>query len=141
MPLWNRLYNAVWLAFLCCVMLPRWMGAVAGAITHVVLGLGMLALLVANARRLAALPVPARLQRISKATAGIAGFQAVVGVGFGGVTHALPNLPVVGTVLQVVHVLCAGAILAQTASVATAYDMWEEKEFAEAPKSAGVEKA
>jgi hypothetical protein len=28
-----------------------------------------------------------------------------------------------------VHVICALAILAQASSVATAYDMWEDKEF------------
>jgi hypothetical protein len=45
------------------------------------------------------------------------------------VSHMAPNLPFVLPVLRGIHIVCALAILAQTSSVATAYDMWEEKEF------------
>jgi hypothetical protein len=138
MQLWQRLYNTVWLAFLACVLIPRWMGKYAGPPVHVLLGLAMLALTVLNARRLAALPVPARLQRISKVTAGIAAFQVVGGLAFGAVTHVAPNLPVVGSVLHGVHVVCALAMLAQASSVATGYDMWEEKELAPATSKPAV---
>ena len=70
MPLWNRLYNTIWLAFFSCVMVPRWMGTTWGMAVHAVLGLGLVALTVANAQTLQALPVPTRLQRISKVTRG-----------------------------------------------------------------------
>ena len=132
MPLWQRLYNTIWLAFFSCLLIPRWLG-VAGPPVHALLGVGLLVLAVTNARRLAALPVPARLQRISKATAGIAGLQAVSGLALGAVTRLAPSLPVVGPVLHGLHVVCALAILAQAASVATGYDMWEEKEIGPAP--------
>jgi hypothetical protein len=135
MKLWSRLYNTVWLAFFCCVMFPRWMGVHVGPPVHVLLGLGMLALTVSNARQLAAMAVPARLQRISKATAGFAAFQLVCGLALGAVTHVWPGLPVVGSVLHGAHIVCAMAILAQTGSLATGYDMWEEKEFEPAPKA------
>jgi hypothetical protein len=134
MKLWNRLYNAIWLAFFCCVLVPRWMGAHVGPPVHALLGLGMLALAVGNARRLAALPVPARLKRISKVTARIAGFQLVCGIALGAIARLAPGMPIAGTVLHVAHVVCALAILSQVSSVATAYDMWEEKEY-ETPAS------
>jgi hypothetical protein len=133
MPLWSRLYNTVWLAFLTCVLIPRWMGSLAGPPVHVLLGLAVLVMALTNARRLAALPVPARLQRISKVTSGIAGFQAACGLALGAVTHLAPNLPVVGSLLRGAHVVCALAILAQASSVATGHDMWEEKELGPSP--------
>jgi hypothetical protein len=133
MKLWKRLYNTIWLAFFSCVLIPRWMGPYAGPPVHVLLGLAMLAMTRSNAQRLAALPVPPRLQRISKATSGFALFQAVGGLALGAVTHLIPSIPVVGSVLRGAHVVCALTILAQTASLATGYDMWEEKEFGPIP--------
>ena len=141
MPLFQRLYNTVWLAFFSCVLLPRWMGLYPGAPIHVALGILMLFMTITNARRLAVLPVPARLKRISKTMAGIASFQAVCGVAFGGVKHMLPDVPVVGTALQVAHIVCALALVAQSGSLATGYDMWEEKETGEAPASGSTKAA
>lgn len=128
MKLYNRLYNTVWLAFFCCMFVPRWMGEGLGGAVHGLLGIMMLALTFDNARRLAALPVPPRLQRVSRVTVRFAGFQLAVGVGLGALAHLAPTLPVIGTVLRVAHVASALAILAQASSVATGYDMWEEKE-------------
>ena len=133
MPLWKKLYNTIWLAFFSCVLIPRWMGKYAGPPVHVVLGLAMLLVTRANARSLESLPVPPRLKRISKAAAGFAVFQLVEGLLFGAVTHLLPLLPVVGPVLRGAHVVCALAMLAQVSSLATGYDMWEEKEFGTPP--------
>lgn len=138
MPLWSRLYNTVWLAFFASVITPRWIGPKLGSALHVLLGLGMLALTFSNARRLAGLPVPARLQRVSKITAKIAAFQAVCGLALGAVTHLFPALPIVGSVLHAAHVVCGLAILAQAASVATGHDMWEEKELGGSPPAAGA---
>lgn len=133
MALWSKLYNTVWLSFFSCVLIPRWMGRYAGPPVHVLLGLILLILTVTNARRLAELPVPIRLKRISKVTAQFALFQVVGGLVLGAVTHLAPDLPVVGPVLRGAHVIVALAILAQASSVATAYDMWEEKEFSSVP--------
>jgi hypothetical protein len=123
------LYATVWLAFFSCILIPRWMGPYAGLPLHGLLGVVLLFLTCANARNLAVLPVPARLKRISKVTAGIAMFQLLMGLGLGIVTHLAPNLLFVFAAVRVAHVVCALAILAQASSVATAYDMWEEKEF------------
>jgi hypothetical protein len=130
MQLWKKLYNTVWLAFFSCVFIPRWMGAYAGLSVHVLLGLALLILLLANSRNLATLPVPARLKRISKVTAGFAIFQLVIGLVLGAAFHLAINIPGLVRVLNGAHIACALAILAQASSVATAYDMWEEKEFA-----------
>jgi hypothetical protein len=62
-------------------------------------------------------------------TAGLTVIQLIVGVSLGGVLHLAPNLSFISSALRVVHVICALAILAQASSVATAFDMWEEKEF------------
>jgi hypothetical protein len=129
MELWKKLYGTVWLAFFSCVLIPRWMGVYAGWPVHAVLGIAMLILTQTNARRLAAISVPPRLKRISKIMAGLAAFQLVCGIAMGALAYWIPQLPVVGQVLYGFHVVCALAILAQSSSVATAYDMWEEKEF------------
>jgi len=129
MELWRRLYNAVWLAFFSCVLIPRWMGPHIGLPVHAILGLIMLIVARDNAKRLQSLPVPDRLKRISKVTAGFAACQTITGMALGGVLHLAPNLPFVTPALRGIHVVCALTILAQASSVATAYDMWEEKEF------------
>jgi hypothetical protein len=129
MELWRKLYNTVWLSFFSCVLIPRWMGPLIGLPVHAILGLLMLVIARSNAKRLEALSVPDRLKRISKVTAGFAAFQVITGVGLGGALHLAPNLPLVIAALRGIHVVCALTILAQTSSVATAYDMWEEKEY------------
>ncbi|HTY63206.1 MAG TPA: hypothetical protein VMG30_13230 [Acidobacteriota bacterium] len=129
MQLWKRLYGVVWLAFFSCVIIPRWTGAKAGLWVHVVLGLAMLIMTLGNAKSLHALSVPSRLKRISKVTIGFAVLQVICGLGFGVVKHYLPDLPAAMQALRIAHLVCALAILAQASSLATAYDMWEEKEF------------
>ena len=129
MQLWKRLYNTVWLAFFSCVLIPHWMGQYVGWPVHALLGLAMLLLTQLNARSLQALSAPSRLKRISKVTAGFAIFQVVTGLALGAVMHLAPNLPFVAPALRGLHVVAALTILAQASSVATAYDMWEEKEF------------
>jgi hypothetical protein len=133
MPLWKKLYNTIWLAFFSCVLIPHLIGRKIGAPLHVFLGLALLLLTQHTMRQLAALTVPDRLKRISKVTAGIAVFQAVSGLALGALMHFAPNLFTVFSVVRVIHVVCALAILAQASSVATGYDMWEEKEFGPAP--------
>ena len=132
MQLWKALYGTVWLAFFSIVLLPRWIGAYIGFPIHVVLGLIMLFVTLGNARRLASMSVPLRLKRISKVTVGFAAFQLVFGAALGVVLYLFPDIPYIAAVLQGVHIVCALAILAQASSVATAYDMWEEKEFEKA---------
>jgi hypothetical protein len=129
MMLWKKLYNTVWLAFFSCVLIPRWIIPAIGLPLHILLGLVMLVFTQSNRKQLAALPVPDRLKRISTVTAGFAVFQPISGLALGAVLHFAPNLYVVCSAIKGIHIVCALTILAQASSVATAYDMWEEKEF------------
>jgi hypothetical protein len=139
MQLWKRLYNTVWLSFFCCVLIPRWMGQYVGLPLHMLLGLALLLMTLGNAKRLSALKVPDRLKRISKVTAGFAVFQLVSGMALAGVMHLAPKVPYLLPGLWGIHVVIALAILTQTSSVATAYDMWEEKEFETDPAQSRTE--
>jgi hypothetical protein len=131
MQLWKRLYGTVWLAFFSCMLIPRWTGLRVGLSAHVILGLAMIVVTLGNMRSLAAMPVPARLKRISKTTVAFAILQIVCGLTLGLVIRLAGNLAGVELLLRGAHVVCALAILAQSSSLATAYDMWEEKEFGE----------
>ena len=127
MKLWQRLYNMVWLAFFACTLLPRWFGRYT-VIAHVVLGVGILALALANKSSLSKLPVPDRLKRIAGAVAALSIAQAVLGAGLGGLSHWITAPSWLGSVVDGIHVVLSLAILAQSSSLATGYDMWEEKE-------------
>jgi hypothetical protein len=133
MLLWKKLYNTVWLAFFSCILIPRWIVPIVGLPLHIFLGLAMIAITQVNMRQLAVLPVPDRLKRICKVTAGIVLFQMVSGLVLGVIGHFAPNLFTVFSVIRGIHIVCALAILAQASSVATGYDMWEEKEFGPVP--------
>jgi hypothetical protein len=134
MKLWQKLYGTVWLAFFSCVLIPSWIPVI-GLSIHIILGLVMLILTQSNRKCLAALPIPDRLKRISKVTAGFVIFQLINGLAMGAVHYFAPSLSVVHSIIKGIHVVCALAILAQASSVATAYDMWEEKEFDPVPAS------
>jgi heme A synthase len=110
------------------------MGPYAGFPIHAFLGLLMAIVALSNAKSLGALSVPDRLKRISKVTAGLACLQLIVGVAMGALAHLAPRLPFAAPVLQGIHIVCALAILSQASSVATSYDMWEEREFGTIPK-------
>jgi len=133
MPLWKKLYNTVWLAFFSCLPLSDWLGTRVGTGLHVLLGVLLLVAVAGNVRRLGALAVPPRLQRISRATLGFSVFQLAAGLALGGVQHLLPDLPLLAGILRGLHVVAALTILAQASSVATGHDMWEEREIGPAP--------
>jgi hypothetical protein len=128
MTLWQRLYAMVWLSFFSCALVPSWMGRIPGVIIHIVLGVASLALAAANAGTLGKAAVPDRLKRVSKATLSLAVVQLVLG----GALGAFQQFAVPGWAHSVVigaHLVVALAMLAQASSVATAYDMWEDREF------------
>jgi hypothetical protein len=142
--LWRKLYGTVWLAFFSCVLIPRWIPVI-GLSLHFVVGLAMLIMTQSNKKSLAAMPVPERLKRISKVTAGFVILQLisgmVIGAAFmGSLFRILPPafLFKISGAIRIIHDICALVILAQASSVATAYDMWEEKEFAPAQDSSSA---
>ncbi|MGD0175211.1 MAG: hypothetical protein ABSC50_00095 [Candidatus Bathyarchaeia archaeon] len=134
MSIWKQLYAIVWLAFLQIIIitLPRFTIYLVDA--HVVLGLAILALAHYDNAQIRKTDAPVRLKRIVKATAILATFQIILGVILYANLRLSVNVPLV-SVISFLHLVAALAIITQAASVATAYDMWEEREYTASPKS------
>jgi heme A synthase len=95
---------------------------------HVVLGVIILGLAHYDYAQLKRTAAPHRLKRIAKSTAILATFQIILGL----ILYANLRLNVTVPLVEVVtflHLVTALAIITQAASVATAYDMWEEHEY------------
>ena len=129
LKLWASLYAMVWLAFLEFILV--WAPASGFALllyAHVILGVVIFVIAYSNASKLGKTQCPARIRRIVKATVGLAAFEGVLGILFYvSKTTSLPDL--VTNAVDFLHIATALAIVTQAASTATAYDMWEEKEF------------
>lgn len=134
MKLWQRLYALVWLAFaqiLVAVLLfgtEDWtIGFDVLIAVHVLLGVAIVGWTQIDLRALRGLPIPDRIKRIAASTAQLAAGQFVLGIillaGF------FVNLGVLVPLIGLLHLVIALAIITQASSAATAYDMWEEKEF------------
>ena len=128
MALWSRLYGLIWLAFAQFVLAALTEVAAFVIYLHFVVGLGVLILAWTNYATLKKTEAPDRIIRISKTTAILAVFQIIVGI----VNYVLMMdfRNSLGTAVNILHLIVALAILSQASSTATAYDMWEEKEFA-----------
>ncbi len=121
----------IWLAFVqILIVVPPLTGVTALVFLHVVLGLAILALAHMDSRRLKGMGVPDRIRRIAASTAQLASAQFVLGIYLFLALELEPgwNLPGASVVLFL-HVVVALAIFSQASSTATAYDMWEEREF------------
>jgi len=120
----------IWLAFLEFILV--W-APVAGFVlplyAHVALGIIIFGLAYSNSSKLSRTQCPARIRRIVKATVALSVFEGLLGILlYAGKTMSLPDL--VMSAASFLHLGAALAIVTQAASTATAYDMWEEKEFA-----------
>jgi len=120
----------VWLAFLQIVLgvvdvLGFDMVRVSG---HVILGLVILGLAHYNNVKIKKTEAPDRLKRTAKATAILATIQPLFGIALLVNLMLVVSIPLVG-VVNFLHLMTALAIITQASSVATAYDIWEEKEF------------
>jgi uncharacterized membrane protein len=71
---------------------------------------------------------PSRLKRIVKSTTALASLQITFGIILFLSVILVIGIPFIG-VIAFVHIVTALAIITQASSVATAYDMWEEKEY------------
>ncbi len=134
MRLWKPLYAMVWVAFLqiVIILLPRFSVYLVDA--HLGLGLVILALAHYNSAKIKKTEAPNRLKRIAKSTAILATIQVILGlVLYTGLRFNL-DIPLL-SIVSFLHVVTALAIITQASSVATAYDMWEEKEFAASKSS------
>jgi hypothetical protein len=128
MTIWKQLYALIWLAFLqiIIILLPRFVIYLVDV--HVLLGLAILVLAHYNNRLIKKGEAPDRLKRIVKSTAVLASIQPILGI----ILYLNIRLNVAIPLVEVIvflHLALALAIITQAASVATAYDMWEEHEF------------
>ena len=118
----------VWLTFLqiIIILVPSLGSSLVDL--HAALGFVILGLAHYDYAILKRSEAPNRLKRITKSTAILATFQVILGM----VLYANLRLNVSIPLVQVVtflHLMTALAIITQAASVATAYDMWEEHEY------------
>jgi heme A synthase len=128
MKVWKQLYLLVWLTFLqiIIILIPRIVGGLVDL--HAVLGFIILGLAHYDNAMLKRTQAPNRLKRIAKSTAALATFQIILGI----ILYATLAMNVQILFVQVItfiHLITALAIITQAASVATAYDMWEEHEY------------
>jgi hypothetical protein len=135
MKLWARLYGFFWLAvaqLLLGVELAVG-GATPAFLPYLHAGIGAVVVVWAfsNFRAVRATRAPGRTKRTVAATFGIALLMVVLGLLLWlGVEVGVRSLG--GTVsdgIGFVHLVLALAIVAQAASTATGFDMWEEHEF------------
>lgn len=121
--LWARLYLLIWLAF-AQFFVTAFSEAFGVLYLHFAVGLAVLVLAIMNYRSLMNTSAPDRVKRISRVIPGMAAFDGLLGIPLYVFTD--------GTVhwaINILHLAVAVAIIAQASSTATAYDMWEEKEF------------
>jgi len=128
MKVWKQLYLIVWLAFLqiIIILLPVFGGSLVDL--HALLGFIILGLAHYDYAMLKRTEIPHRLKRIAKSTAILATVQVVLGLILYANVRLNVSIPLV-EVIVFIHLVIALAIITQAASVATAYDMWEEHEF------------
>lgn len=132
MKAWRGLYAMVWLVLLELLVAidprpPPW-----SIYVHAGLGVLIILLAAANYGQVRATCAPGRTKRTVRATLALSVLMAPLGIflwaDIG--THWSVFLGYsVWDLVDVFHVVNALAILAQAASAATAFDMWEEKEF------------
>ncbi len=130
MSIWKQLYAMVWIAFLQILLgaieVPGFRQYLLDG--HIILGFVILGLAHYNNVQIKKTTTPSRLKRIAKATAILATIQPVLGIIILTSLMMGLNIPFVGVIVDL-HLIIALAIITQAASVATAYDMWEDKEF------------
>ena len=123
LKLWARLYLMIWLVFaqFFVTVFSEIFGV---AYLHFVVGLAILVLAVMNYRDLTKTSAPDRVKRVSKVMPIMATLNGLLGIPLYVFTEGTIHWATV-----VLHLVVALAMFAQASSTATAYDMWEEKEF------------
>ena len=132
---WKPLYAMVWLASLqfVVIIIPRFTPRLVDV--HALLGFIILGLAHYNNVLLKKTEAPNRLKRIVKVTAILATVQPLLGIILFANLRLGLGFPLV-EVVAFIHLVIALAIITQASSVATAYDMWTEHEFATPVKAA-----
>jgi hypothetical protein len=123
------MYAVIWVAFLQILfILFSPFSNMVNLPIHVLIAIAVLALTYRVYRSVRLTPCPDRIKRITKTTWNLAVLQGVLGVALAlGVVLSWGSLYF--SVVAFLHVANALAIITQASSSATAFDMWEEKEF------------
>jgi len=127
------MYALIWASFfqIFLIVFLLSVGGLSYSLTiglHVVIGIVVIGLAAVAFRLVMKTSCPDRIKRISKTTAILGGVQGLLGL----ILYALIEMNASVTLQNIVlllHVVNALAIIAQASSAATAFDMWEEKEF------------
>jgi len=129
MKTWQALYAMVWISFFAflTILFPFLGWQIAQGI-HIVVGVVVIVMAFYNRSLLEKSQAPLRLKRIATATANISVAQAIIGLLF-----LVDALAFLFGLFEFIHIVNAVAIVTQTSSTATAYDMWEEKEYEPKP--------
>ena len=133
MKTWQVMYVIIWAAFLQILfILFSPLGDSVDLAVHVPLAAAILVLAFISYRDVGQTSCPDRIKRITKTTWALALLQGVLGIALAlGVILSWGSLYT--SVVGFLHVGNALAIITQASSSATAYDMWEEKEFQTPP--------
>jgi len=118
----------IWLASLqiLIIVMPRFTLYLVDL--HALLGLIILGLAHYNNAKIKRIEAPNRLKRIAKSTAILATVQIILGLVLYANLRMNVAIPLVEVIIFI-HIVIALAIITQAASVATAYDMWEDHEY------------
>lgn len=126
---WKAMYMMIWIAFLQIVfILFSPLGDTVNLAIHAVIAVAILGLAFTIYRGIGRTSCPDRIKRITRTTWYMGIFQGVLGIALAlGVMLSWGSIYI--GVVSFVHVGNALAIITQASSSATAFDMWEEKEF------------
>jgi multisubunit Na+/H+ antiporter MnhF subunit len=136
MKTWALMYSLIWASFFQIFLIVFLLSVIPSSgfqydLTidlHVAIGIAVIFLAITAYRFVKETKCPDRIKRISKTTAILGGVQGLLGVILFALMHFNVSMNIVNFVL-LLHVVNALAIIAQASSSATAFDMWEEKEF------------
>lgn len=130
MQLWKTMYLVIWLGLLefLIVMYPVFDDKNTILILHLLLGLVLFFLAVYNYRGVTKANVPRRIRGITGAYMGFVLALGIIGI--------LRHFEILVDVTKFLHIVASIATITQMASAATAYDMWEDREFENPPPPA-----
>jgi len=126
---WKNMYIVIWVAFFQILfILFSPLGDMVNLPIHVVIAIVILGLTFTIYRGVSSASCPDRIKRITRTTWYLAIVQGVLGIALAlGVVLSFGSIYI--GLVSILHVGNALAIITQASSSATAYDMWEEKEF------------
>jgi hypothetical protein len=135
--LWKRLYGMIWLNVLAFILVPSLLipgvvlSSTEGTILtglHILVGAAVLGLAIYNMTSLEMTECPDRVKRISKVIVEMSVLASILGVIIAVGLWDLQDFCSLD-LIRLMHLVTSLAIITQATSVATGYDMWEEKEF------------